>query len=111
MNGVSQPVEPLGMLAHFRRRPGSCRSPIVTPFSEGGRSLNVEIPDTLFEAQVLVERWRKHYNTVRPHSSLGYRPPARRGPVAHRVEALIAGGSKKGTVPQGLPGAASSHRS
>jgi putative transposase len=38
--------------------------------------LNVEIFDTLFEAQVLVERWRKHYNTVRPHSSLGYRPPA-----------------------------------
>ena len=41
--------------------------------------LNVEIFDTLFEAQVLVESWRKHYNTVRPHSSLGYRPPA---PVA-----------------------------
>ena len=38
--------------------------------------LNVEIFDTLREAQVLVERWRKHYNTVRPHSSLGYRPPA-----------------------------------
>ena len=38
--------------------------------------LNVEILDTLFEAQVLVERWRNHYNTVRPHSSLGYRPPA-----------------------------------
>jgi putative transposase len=25
---------------------------------------------------VLAERWRIHYNTVRPHSSLGYRPPA-----------------------------------
>jgi transposase InsO family protein len=31
---------------------------------------------TLYEAQVLIERWRRHYNTVRPHSSLGYRPPA-----------------------------------
>jgi transposase InsO family protein len=31
---------------------------------------------TLREAQVLVERWRVHYNTVRPHGSLGYRPPA-----------------------------------
>ena len=31
---------------------------------------------TLHEAQVLIERWRRHYNTVRPHSSLGYRPPA-----------------------------------
>ena len=32
--------------------------------------------DTLWETQVLVERWRQHYNTIRPHSSLGYRPPA-----------------------------------
>jgi transposase InsO family protein len=38
--------------------------------------LNGELFDTLYEAQVLVERWRKHYNQVRPHSALGYRPPA-----------------------------------
>ena len=38
--------------------------------------LNGEIFDTLQEAKVLIERWRQHYNTVRPHSSLGYRPPA-----------------------------------
>jgi len=38
--------------------------------------LNCELFDTLLEAKVLVERWRHHYNTVRPHSSLGYRPPA-----------------------------------
>ena len=38
--------------------------------------LNPEIFDTLVEAQVLVERWRQHYNAVRPHSALGYRPPA-----------------------------------
>lgn len=38
--------------------------------------LNGEIFDTLHEAQVLIERWRREYNTVRPHSSLGYRPPA-----------------------------------
>jgi transposase InsO family protein len=25
---------------------------------------------------VLIERWRRHYNAIRPHSSLGYRPPA-----------------------------------
>jgi len=25
---------------------------------------------------VLIERWRQHYNTIRPHSALGYRPPA-----------------------------------
>jgi putative transposase len=38
--------------------------------------LNGEIFYSLREAQVIVEMWRNHYNTVRPHSSLGYRPPA-----------------------------------
>ena len=35
-----------------------------------------EIFYTLKEAQVLIEMWREDYNTVRPHSSMGYRPPA-----------------------------------
>ena len=30
----------------------------------------------LYEPKVLIEQWRRHYNAVRPHSSLGYRPPA-----------------------------------
>jgi len=38
--------------------------------------LEREVPNTLAEAQVLIERRRRHYNTVRPHSALGYRPPA-----------------------------------
>ena len=38
--------------------------------------LNREIFDTVLEAKVVTEEWRKQYNTVRPHSSLGYRPPA-----------------------------------
>ena len=38
--------------------------------------LNREIFYNLKEAKVLIENWRKEYNTVRPHSSLGYRPPA-----------------------------------
>jgi transposase InsO family protein len=38
--------------------------------------LNGEIFYTLKEAQILIEEWRQHYNTVRPHSSLKYRPPA-----------------------------------
>jgi transposase InsO family protein len=38
--------------------------------------LNGEIFYTLLEAQVLIERWRRYYNTERPHSSLGYKPPA-----------------------------------
>jgi putative transposase len=38
--------------------------------------LKREVFDTLYKVQVLIERWRLEYNTVRPHSSLGYRPPA-----------------------------------
>ena len=38
--------------------------------------LNGEIFYTLKEAQIVIEAWRRHYNTIRPHSSLGYRPPA-----------------------------------
>ena len=38
--------------------------------------LNREIFYTLKEAQVLIEQWRQHYNTIRPHSALNYRPPA-----------------------------------
>jgi len=38
--------------------------------------LNGEIFYSMKELRVLAERWRVHYNTIRPHSSLGYRPPA-----------------------------------
>lgn len=38
--------------------------------------LNCEIFYSLAEARVLIEAWRRHCNTVRPHSSLGYQPPA-----------------------------------
>jgi len=38
--------------------------------------LNGEVLDTLAEAKVLVEGWRREYNRFRPHSSLDYRPPA-----------------------------------
>jgi putative transposase len=38
--------------------------------------LNGEIFYSLKEGQIVIEQWRKHYNTIRPHSSLGYRPPA-----------------------------------
>ena len=37
--------------------------------------LNLEIFDTLLEAKVLAERWRREYNTFRPHSSLSYKTP------------------------------------
>ena len=38
--------------------------------------LNREVFETLREAQVLIERWRREYNQRRPHSALAYRPPA-----------------------------------
>ena len=38
--------------------------------------LNGEVFTTLREAQVLIAAWRDHYNRYRPHSALGYRPPA-----------------------------------
>ena len=38
--------------------------------------LNGEIFYSLREAQIVIEQWRRHYNTVRPHSALGYKPPA-----------------------------------
>lgn len=38
--------------------------------------LNGEIFYSLREAQIVIESWRRHYNAIRPHQSLGYRPPA-----------------------------------
>jgi transposase InsO family protein len=38
--------------------------------------LNGEIFYSLAEAKTVIESWRRHYNTKRPHSSPGYRPPA-----------------------------------
>ena len=38
--------------------------------------LNGEVFYTLKEASVVIEQWRRHYNSIRPHSSLGYHPPA-----------------------------------
>ncbi len=38
--------------------------------------LNREIFTTLTEAKILIEQWRQEYNHIRPHSALGYRPPA-----------------------------------
>ena len=41
--------------------------------------LNGEIFYSLKEARVIIEQWRRHYNTIRPHSSLNWRPPAPEG--------------------------------
>ena len=55
--------------------------------------LNGEIFYSLKEARILIEQWRQHYNTKRPHSSLGYRPPApqtySRMPIHHDQPTLM----------------------
>jgi putative transposase len=43
--------------------------------------LNGEIFYSLKEAQIVIERWRVEYNTRRPHSARGYRPPAACSPL------------------------------
>lgn len=50
--------------------------------------LNGEIFYSLKEARIVIEQWRQHYNTVRPHSALNYRPPAPQAiqPVANGVQ-------------------------
>jgi len=53
--------------------------------------LDMEVFDTMHEAKVLIERWREHYNRVRPHSSLGYIPPA--------PEAMLPCSSVSGATP------------
>lgn len=54
--------------------------------------LNREIFTTLWEAKVLIEGWRREYNEVRPHSSLGYRPPSPRAilPVYANLSATLS---------------------
>ena len=49
--------------------------------------LNSETFHTLKESQVILEQWRHHYNYIRPHSSLGYKPPA---PLARMDEEAFA---------------------
>jgi transposase InsO family protein len=52
----------------------------------GDELLNGEIFYSVREAQILIEQWRVHYNTARPHNALGYRPPAPKSliPAARR---------------------------
>jgi putative transposase len=63
-----------------------------------------EVFDTLLEAKVLIERWRKAYNTVRPHRSLGHRPRLR-SRVAPVRSLRLRLSKRTGAIPwQGYPG-------
>ena len=68
--------------------------------------LDIEVFTTLKEAQVLTEQWRHVYNHIRPHISLGYRPPA---PLAYPLPQSIRRAAARGepacdTLRQALPG-------
>src|SRR6476660_10092036 len=54
----------------------ACRKLGITEQELRDELLNGELFYTLHEARVIVEGWRQRYNTRRPHSALGYRPPA-----------------------------------
>ena len=68
----------LGVRTLFIESAGPWESGYVESFNGKLRDelLNLERFDTLEEAKILVERWRNEYNHIRPHSALGYRPPA-----------------------------------
>jgi transposase InsO family protein len=59
--------------------------------------LNGETFYTLKEAQVILEQWRHHYNHIRPHTSLGYKPPA---PMAYIKEGAFAYAPAPSFMPQ-----------
>ncbi len=59
-----------GRVAH------ACKQIGVTEQTLGDEVLKREIFYTLKEAKFIIEQWRKEYNQIRPHSSLGYRSPA-----------------------------------
>ena len=65
--------------------------------------LDREIFYTLFEARVLTERWREHYNRIRPHSSLGYRPPAPEAIAVPAMNTLLIRGGSAPTPPASFP--------
>ena len=55
--------------------------------------LDREIFYTLMEAKILIENWRKHYNHVRPHSALGYKPPAPEAVIFPAAEMRLSAAS------------------
>jgi putative transposase len=68
----------LGVKTLFIKRGSPWENGYIESFNGKLRDelLNREIFTTLGEARVLIEQWRREYNQLRPHSSLGYRPPA-----------------------------------
>nr|MDW7565686.1 integrase core domain-containing protein [Nitrosomonadaceae bacterium] len=59
---------------------------IKNPLFWSGTKNQVSSFYSLKEAQIIVGEWVKHYNQVRPHSALGYRPPAPQAQVPQMIQ-------------------------
>jgi putative transposase len=64
------------LISQSKSAPIACRDAGISQQSYRDELLNGEIFYSLKEAKAVIGQWRSHYNAVRPHSSLGYRPPA-----------------------------------
>ncbi len=64
------------LVSQGRKLAEAFRSIAVTGVTYRDELLNGEVFYTLKEASVVIEHWRKHDTTLRPHASLGYHPPA-----------------------------------
>src|SRR5215472_10865117 len=73
-NGL-QPLEQRPLTSHPAVRGRTALSRVST-HALRDELLNGEIFYTLREAEIVIESWRRHYNAVRPHTSIGYRAPA-----------------------------------
>ncbi|MEM9739960.1 MAG: integrase core domain-containing protein [Pseudomonadota bacterium] len=78
MGEALQPFAKVGATIFFIE-PGSLWKTATTKASMASSAMklvNVELFNDPMEAKVLIEQWRTQYNTVRPHASSGYQPPA-----------------------------------
>ena len=75
---VNEWIAGVGAMTAYIERGSPWENGYVESFNARLRDelLDGEVFNTVAEARVLIEAWRQHYNAVRPHSALGYRPPA-----------------------------------
>ena len=78
-------------MAQGAATPVACRDAGISLQSFRDELLNGEIFYSLKEAKIVIEQWRKHYNTIRPYSALGYRPPAPQtfAPSANHLDEIM----------------------
>lgn len=71
-------IAAVGAKTAYITRGSPCENGFIESFNARLRDelLDGEIYYSLAEAKIVIESWRRHYNTVRPHGSLGYKPPA-----------------------------------